>query len=249
MLYLAPVHCVKEEKANMKMLTLLEAPTLILLIVVAPFFFIVGDGATNLPKFFSIVQEEDQLLCNNAPGGGRKSADDQWCYVSNSGEKVLCDDRRTTPEQCLRVDVELSLNNNGNDNTSIITIEQQLLQLSELFAHSDFNISIRRLHITYPLSMNNRATSLLDELLTPRPWMFVRAQTFPWLHEQQGKDFDTTGSAVAAMPGLSMTIDRYHPVFEPYLRAVGAINYPADASMCEKVPHVIARNSGTHPGW
>lgn len=191
------------------------------------------EAAGGTRQKWNINRVEDALLCNNV---GSRSKKEDSCYISDKkNELAPCDSRIIAPEECLGAEVIIV---QQSSKIGALTTEQKQ-QITDLFIHSDFNNSVRRLHITYPLNTHEAATDLLDELLTPRPWLFVRAQTFPWLYEK-----DPSGAK-----SLSMTIDKYNIKFEPYLRAVGAIHYPVDKSFCDKTAHIIGRNSGTHPGW
>lgn len=167
----------------------------------------------------------DWALCNNGPA----LTDPYRGYDCTEG--TTCDDRVVPETDCLGFYVKLT------DNTDIRSSVDKLRATFTLF---DSNSTIRRLHFEYPPSLYEALTVALDEELTPRPWVLVQSERYPWE--------SINGTKEEREQPLWTTIDKYHHGFENRLRQLGATEYP-DGSTCEKAALMVSRHDCIHPGY
>jgi hypothetical protein len=210
----------------------------------------------NLHDYLTVHPLKDSLLCNNVP--------DQNEDIQCAGEQhqsVKCDQRELLKEgDCQFMSVKLptldqysnytlshSLSNMFSDvddhdthRSNHVFKFSPLHQLFQnLFIKFDDSISYRRIVIEYSSVNYYLISNLVDEFLVSRPWLFISNESFP-------SSLNLTHSETHHH--YSLSVDRYHQNYEPFLYHFGLIQYP-DEETCQKTPMILNRNNPVHPGW
>jgi hypothetical protein len=215
----------------------------------------------NLHDLLSIHPLKDSLLCNNGP----EQKEDIQC-VGEQRQKIKCDQRDLPKEDdCQLLVLKLpildqysnysfshSLSNlfsdfddhNSHQVNRIFRFSPLHELFHDLFIKLEDSVSYRRIIIQYSPVNYYLISNLVDEFLVSRPWLFISNESFPTaLHSET--TFSSTGEG---HHHYSVSIDRYHQSFEPFLYHLGLIQYP-DEETCQHTPMILNRNNPVHPGW
>lgn len=139
-------------------------------------------------------------------------------------------------------------------------LQSILNEIDQIFNRSDQDYHLRRIRFIYPSHDYELFSQLIDTLLTPRIWLQIRKETFPFpfssqsmqFHKYLDKQFASIGvNAANLKPAsfLTMIIDKYHHDVEPYFRYLATIQYPDSDTCLNKAGLMISRHFCTHPGW
>lgn len=192
--------------------------------------FVIATKAGALVRYTLI---DDWRLCrigNNNTSNYLK----QSCLGNPNQDPVAktdCDTRHITPvEQCKGVYVKFTAAL-CQENRKLCSLDSVHSTLRSVFEESDRDHSIRRIQITYFSDWSNKDSLLhsIDDLLTPRPWLFIR-------DEKLNKTISF------------IIIDKYREEYEHYQRHLATIQYP-DEYTCRKAALFIESSSMVHPGW
>eukprot|EP01033_Poteriospumella_lacustris_P013069 gene13069-9359_t len=127
-------------------------------------------------------------------------------------------------------------------------MQQLFRSMVQVVDRLDRDYHLRRLRVVYPAHDYEAMAQLLDALLTPRLWLALRAETFPFPFSRVSTAFrSVSGDAKATY--LSSVVDKYHHDLEAALRLHATIAYP-DADTCtRRTGLMVSRHFCTHPGW
>lgn len=127
-------------------------------------------------------------------------------------------------------------------------MQQLFRSMVQAIDRLDRDYHLRRLRVVYPAHDYDAMAQLLDALLTPRLWLALRAETFPFPFSRISTAFrSVSGDAKATY--LSSVVDKYHHDLEAALRLHASIAYP-DADTCtRRTGLMVSRHFCTHPGW
>jgi hypothetical protein len=146
---------------------------------------------------------------------------------------VPCDERELSPINtsmgCAMLTVEIE------------SIETYRQQLQEMFQSSDQDKSIRRMKFQYPLHIHRHVLPALDDYLTPRLWLRIEHEEFPWQPRHSTDQHHEKAR-------LTIIIDRVHHQREALLTWMADVQYPSK-ERCQTVPLLVSTAPAIHPGW
>lgn len=166
-----------------------------------------------------IQEVSDWSLCNNGRDELNPFRGYDCVNEKDSSKIEKCDPRVVPSKECREIIVET-------------TNKDPISKVNEAFDKLDNDITLRRLRLSYPKSQFNEVAHAIDLQLTPRPYLFVRNESFPW------QKADT----------LTIVVDKFHHNFEKRLRLFSAVHYP-DPQTCSQTALMISRTNCVHPGY
>jgi hypothetical protein len=188
---------------------------------------------SKLHQRFQVLPLADNVLCNNH-STNEYLAKNYLSFNEHRQEKSWTE-RLSQVTACEVIQLQLFTTEN-----SALHDKNIRHLLSELFLISDASKSVRRIVIQFLKESHSFVSRLVDEMITPRPWLDVVDETFPSLDSSEHRA--TTGTL------YHIILDRYHQDYEDYLKLVSSVQFP-DHETCLSTPFMLNRKGCDHPGW